>query len=164
MQQKRAYTLFILSWQVIYLCQSQSWEQNTGISAPIMAVYTVYHSNFHNQKGKGFLTSRLLGAHIHNLHLQVLLLVILSWKQQKEQIRGIFQPSFPKILQFNTGARQFVKYPTCPIQELAPIQVTVNKVLNEYTTPKHMCLKMQNARCTDLPEIAFLARALDASG
>lgn len=67
--------------QVIYLCQRQSWEQNTGIPAPILAVFPIYHSSFHSQKGKDFLTSRVLGAFIHNLHLEALLLAILPWKQ-----------------------------------------------------------------------------------
>lgn len=95
---------------------------------------------------------------IYNLHLQVLLLVILPLKQAEgTDLRDLSAAFYNLILKLHSLWNiQHVQNKNLPQFR--------SQVLNEYTTPKDMCLKMQNARCTDLPEIAFLATALDASG
>lgn len=88
--------------------------KRTQVFQPPFWLSTQYITSFHSQKGKNFLTSRVLGAFIHNLHLQVLLLVILPCKQAERTDLRDLSASFSKILQFNAGVRQFVKYPKCP--------------------------------------------------
>lgn len=122
----------------------------------------VCHSSFHSQKGKDFLTtSRVLGANLQSTSSSS----ALSHPSLEASRRNWSKGSFSCLsLRFYNLILK--------LHSLWNIQHVQNKnlpqfrsqVLNEYTTPKDTCLKMQNARCTDLPEIAFLATALDASG